>query len=68
MPPFAIKDGKTVHIVDPSQIQWFEYSSRHRDLTLFYMNGRMETLDHPNIYKVYSDLLLQFNVLDADRY
>jgi len=50
MPPFAIKDGNTIHIVDPAQIQWFEYSSRHRDLTLFYMNGRMETLDHPNIY------------------
>ena len=68
MPPFAIKNGKTIYVVDPSQIRWMEYSSRYHDLTIFYMNGGMETLKHPNIFKVYNDLLLQFNVLDVDRY
>jgi hypothetical protein len=68
MPPFAIKFEKTVYVVDPTQIRWMEYSERYQDLTLFYMNGGMETLNHPNIRKVYQDLLLQFNVLDVNKY
>jgi len=68
MHPFAIKIDKTVYVVDPTQIRWMEYSERYQDLTLFYMNGGMETLNHPNIRKVYQDLLLQFNVLDVNKY
>jgi hypothetical protein len=68
MPPFAIKDEHTVYIIDPSQIRWLEYSERHGDLTLYYMNGAMEVIKHRNARKVYEDLLLQFNVLDLARY
>jgi hypothetical protein len=68
MPPFAIKNRNTVFVVDPSQIRWLEYSERHGDLTLYYMNGSMECIKHHNAYKVYKDLMLQFNVLDLDHY
>jgi hypothetical protein len=68
MTPFAIKDEDTVIIVDPSQVRWFEYNDDHGDLTLYYHNGSMETIKHKKIRHVYKDLLLQFNVLDLDKY
>jgi hypothetical protein len=68
MTPFAIKDGSTVYIVDPSQIRWFEYNENHKDLTLYYHNGSMEVIKHEKIRHVYNDLMLQFNVLDINKY
>jgi len=68
MTPFAIKDGSTIYIVDPTQIRWFEYDQRHNELTLYYHNGAMETITHEKIRSVYNDLLLQFNVLDVNKY
>ena len=68
MPAFAIKDEHTIYIIDSTQIRWLEYSERHDDLTLYYMNGAMDVIKHRNARKVYEDLLLQFNVLDLARY
>ena len=68
MTSYAIRNGSTVYVVDPTQVRWFEYSHDHHDLTLFYNNGTMETLKHPNIHKVYKDLMFQFNVLDVEAY
>ena len=68
MTPFAIKDGSTVYIVDPSQVRWFEYNEVQGDLTLYYHNGAMEVIRHQKIRHVYKDLMLQFNVLDVDKY
>jgi hypothetical protein len=68
MTPFAIKDGQTVYIVDPSQIRWFEYNETHRDLTLYYHGGGMEVIRHEKIRHVYNDLMLQFNILDVNKY
>ena len=66
MTTFAIKRGDTVFVLDTTQVCWFEYSERHGDLTIFYHNGAMETIRHRNIYKVYQDIMLQFNVIDVD--
>jgi len=66
MTTFAIKRGDTVFVLDTTQVRWFEYSERHGDLTIFYHNGAMETIRHRNIYKVYQDIMLQFNVIDVD--
>jgi hypothetical protein len=68
MTAFAIKKNDAVFVLDTTQVRWFEYSERHGDLTIFYHNGAMETIRHRNIYKVYQDLMLQFNVLDVDQY
>ena len=68
MTPFAIKDGTTVYIIDPSQIRWFEYNEDHGDLTLYYHSGAMECIKSRKIRHVYRDLMLQFNVLDVDKY
>jgi hypothetical protein len=64
----AIKNGSTVYVVDPTQIRWFECSRDNDELTLFYNNGSMKTLKHPNICKVYRDLMLHFNILDVEDY
>jgi len=66
MTTFAIKRGDTVFVLDTTQVRWFEYSERHGDLTIFYHNGAMETIRHRNIYKVYQDIMLQFNMIDVD--
>lgn len=68
MTAFAIKRGDTVFVFDTTQVRWFEYSERHQDLTIFFHNGAMETIRSRNIHKVYQDLMLQFNVLDVDKY
>ena len=68
MTPFAVKDGSTIYIVDPSQIRWFEYNENHKDLTLYYHNGSMEVIRHEKIRHVYNDMLLQFNILDVNKY
>lgn len=68
MTAFAIKRGDTVFVFDTTQVRWFEYSERHQDLTIFFHNGAMETIRSHNIHKVYQDLMLQFNVLDVDKY
>jgi hypothetical protein len=68
MVAFAIKRGDTVFVIDTTQVRWFEYCDRHDDLTIFYHNGSMETIRDKNIHKVYQDLMLQFNVLDVDKY
>jgi hypothetical protein len=68
MTAFAIKRGATVFVLDTTQVRWFEYNERYGDLTIFFHNGAMETIRSRNIYKVYQDLMLQFNVLDVDKY
>jgi len=59
----AIKIDRTVYVIDPTQIRWFEYNERYSDLTLFYHNGALETIRH-----LYHDLRLQFNILDVKEY
>jgi hypothetical protein len=68
MVAFAIRDGNTVYIVDPSQIRWFEYNERYNDLTMFYHNGSMEVIRHTHSKKIFNDLQLQFNLLDVRDY
>ena len=68
MTAFAIKKNDAVFVLDTTQVRWFEYCPRHGDLTIYFHNGAMETIRHRNIYKVYQDLMLQFNVLDVDKY
>jgi len=65
MPSFAIKDGSTVYIVDPTQIRWFEYNDRYNDLTLFYNNGAMEVIRGRHVKQAFNDLQLQFNILNV---
>ena len=67
-PPFAINDGNTVYVVDPSQVRWFEYNERYSDLTIFYMNGAMEVIRTRHAKKIFNDLQLQFNVLNVKDY
>jgi hypothetical protein len=67
-PPFAINDGNTVYVVDPSQVRWFEYNERYSDLTIFYMNGAMEVIRTRHAKKIFNDLQLQFNVLKVKDY
>ena len=67
-PPFAINDGNTVYVVDPSQVRWFEYNERYSDLTIFYMNGAMEVIRTRHAKKIFNDLQLQFNVLKFKDY
>jgi hypothetical protein len=68
MTAFAIKRGPTVFVLDTTQVRWFEYSERYGDLTIFYHNGSMETIRDPNIFRVYQDLMLQFNIIDVEKY
>jgi hypothetical protein len=68
MPPFAIKNGDTIFIVDPSQIRWFEHNDRFNDLTLFYHNGAMEVIRSRHAKQIFNDLQLQFNVLNVKDY
>jgi hypothetical protein len=62
----AIRVDDTVHVLDPSQVRWFEYHDRHKDLTIFYHHGGMETIRGSNMKKIFNDLLMYFNVLDND--
>lgn len=64
MPSQAIKCNDTVYVLDG--VRWFEYNDRHRDLTLFYNDGTMETIRHRNARKIYNDLLLKYSVIDTD--
>jgi hypothetical protein len=64
--PTAIKDGDTVYVLDPVNIRWMEYDENRNDLTIYYINDKMETIRHRNIQKVYNDFLLTLNVLDLD--
>ena len=64
MPSHAIKCDDTVYVLDG--LRWFEYNDRHRDLTLYYMDGSMETIRHRNARRIYNDLVLKYNVLDVD--
>jgi hypothetical protein len=68
MPPFAIKNGDTIYIVDPSQLRWFEYNDVHSDVTLFYHNGSMEVIRTRHAKSIFNDLQLQFNVLNVKDY
>jgi len=64
----AIKIDRTVYVIDPTQIRWFEYNERYSDLTLFYHNGALETIRHEKARHLYNDLMLQFNILDVKEY
>lgn len=66
MTTFALKVNQTVYVVDPTQIRWFEYNDRHKDLTLFYHNGAMETIKHRKARVLFNELKLQFNIIDVD--
>ena len=68
MAPFAIKNGDTIYVVDPTQLRWFEYNDIHSDVTLFFHNGSMEVIKHRNARRIFEDLQLQFNVLDVRNY
>lgn len=68
MPPFAIKNGDTIFVVDPSQIRWFEFNDRFGDVTLFYHNGAMEVIRTRHAKQIFNDLQLQFNVLNVKDY
>ena len=68
MAPFAIKNGDTIYVVDPTQLRWFEYNDIHSDVTLFFHTGSMEVIKHRNARRIFEDLQLQFNVLDVRNY
>ena len=64
MPIPAVRLRDTVYIVNPTQVRWFELSNNRRQLTIYYQDGTMETLEHDRIQNVYTDLQLQFTIIE----
>jgi len=68
MVPFAVKIDDTVHVFDPSQIRWFEYNDKYKDLTVYYNSGAMEIIKNKHSRKIFNDLQLHFNVVNVRDY
>ena len=64
MPIPAIRLHDTVYICNPTQLRWFEIDRDRHELTLYYTDGTMETLRHDMIENVFTDLKLQFTVIE----
>jgi hypothetical protein len=64
MPIPAIRIRDTVYVVNPVQVRWFELNTELQELTIYYQDGTMETLRHDRIRNVYSDLQLQFTIIE----
>lgn len=64
MPIPAVKLRDTVYIVNPVQVRWFELSADRQVLTIYYQDGTMETLRDENIRNVFTDLQLQFTMIE----
>lgn len=65
MPIPAIRIRDTVYVVNPVQVRWFELNNELQELTIYYQDGTMETLRDPRIRNVFSDLQLQFTIIES---
>jgi len=64
MPIPAIRIRDTVYVVNPVQVRWFELNAELQELTIYYQDGTMETLRDNRIRNVFSDLQLQFTIIE----
>lgn len=64
MPIPAIRVRDTVYVTNPLQVRWFELNRERRELTIYYVDGNMETIHHSLVENIFNDLQLQFTIIE----